>query len=254
MSPPINLPDGSEVSEVILPDGASASEVIAPDGSTVFSAIPGSGVARFDFEDDSDATTAVDSWFDNTLSINGASYTSTSAVGASALDHSGGDHNAIGDQTVDIAGNNVAGEFSLSAQVQLASVESSSTLFGWQSDSGGVPGILFGTESGGNWRIIVRSGGSNETVDTGISQTTGSFVKLGLTVKDQTLRAYVEGSGTTRDIDTIVSNDPTAAGSGGKFVIGSTADGVNFSDLIIDAFEIHDERKSDNYMTTEASE
>jgi len=40
MTPPINLPDGSEVSEVILPDGASASEVIAPDGSTVLSAIP----------------------------------------------------------------------------------------------------------------------------------------------------------------------------------------------------------------------
>jgi len=41
---PINLPDGTEVSEVILPDGASASEVIAPDGSAVFgNAIPDSG-------------------------------------------------------------------------------------------------------------------------------------------------------------------------------------------------------------------
>jgi len=38
---PINLPDGTEVSEVILPDGSTASEVIAPDGSTVFgNAIP----------------------------------------------------------------------------------------------------------------------------------------------------------------------------------------------------------------------
>jgi len=39
---PINLPDGSEVSEIILPDGTTASSVIAPDGSTVFSAIPDS--------------------------------------------------------------------------------------------------------------------------------------------------------------------------------------------------------------------
>jgi len=45
---PINLPDGTEVSEVILPDGATASEVIAPDGSTVFSAIPGTEVDRFE--------------------------------------------------------------------------------------------------------------------------------------------------------------------------------------------------------------
>jgi len=37
---PINLPDGSQVSEIVLPDGSTASEVLAPDGSTVFSAIP----------------------------------------------------------------------------------------------------------------------------------------------------------------------------------------------------------------------
>jgi hypothetical protein len=39
---PINLPDGSQVSEIVLPDGSTASEVLAPDGSTVFSAIPDS--------------------------------------------------------------------------------------------------------------------------------------------------------------------------------------------------------------------
>jgi len=33
---PINLPDGTEVSEIVLPDGSTASEVLAPDGSTVF--------------------------------------------------------------------------------------------------------------------------------------------------------------------------------------------------------------------------
>jgi len=46
---PINLPDGTEVSEVILPDGASASEVIAPDGSTVFS--PGPSGESFEHND-----------------------------------------------------------------------------------------------------------------------------------------------------------------------------------------------------------
>jgi len=45
---PINLPDGTEVSEVILPDGATASEVVAPDGSTVFSAIPDGVVDNFE--------------------------------------------------------------------------------------------------------------------------------------------------------------------------------------------------------------
>jgi len=37
---PINLPDGSQVSQIVLPDGSTASEVLAPDGSTVFAGIP----------------------------------------------------------------------------------------------------------------------------------------------------------------------------------------------------------------------
>jgi len=46
---PINLPDGTEVSEIVLPDGSTASEVIAPDGSTVFSSV--SVVSVDDYED-----------------------------------------------------------------------------------------------------------------------------------------------------------------------------------------------------------
>jgi len=63
---PINLPDGTEVSEVILPDGASASEVIAPDGSTVFAGIPDSGTLFYEIGGGSnnlhefDASTAFD--------------------------------------------------------------------------------------------------------------------------------------------------------------------------------------------------
>jgi len=43
---PINLPDGTEVSEIVLPDGSTASEVLAPDGSRVFGGIPDSVVSR----------------------------------------------------------------------------------------------------------------------------------------------------------------------------------------------------------------
>jgi len=46
---PINLPDGSQVSEIVLPDGSTASEVLAPDGSTVFgNAIPDNPIGHFD--------------------------------------------------------------------------------------------------------------------------------------------------------------------------------------------------------------
>jgi len=45
---PINLPDGSQVSEIVLPDGSTATEVLAPDGSTVFSGIPDSVIDHFE--------------------------------------------------------------------------------------------------------------------------------------------------------------------------------------------------------------
>jgi len=89
---PINLPDGSEVSEVILPDGASASEVIAPDGSAVFgNAIPDSAIYRWKFNEGS-GSTVNDSDPDGDGStengtINGASWISDSSyLGGTALD------------------------------------------------------------------------------------------------------------------------------------------------------------------------
>jgi len=55
---PINLPDGSQVSEIVLPDGSTASEVVAPDGSTVFSAIPDYWVAHWPHDEGSESTIA----------------------------------------------------------------------------------------------------------------------------------------------------------------------------------------------------
>jgi len=91
MSPPIRTPDGSEVSEIVLPDGSTASEVIGPDGNVVFE----TGVLYYNFEDDSDTTTAVDSWNDNNGTISGATYSTDAKVGSSALDFGGDDYVAL---------------------------------------------------------------------------------------------------------------------------------------------------------------
>jgi len=53
---PINLPDGSQASEIVLPDGSTASEVLAPDGSTVFSTIPDAAVRQWPFNERSGST------------------------------------------------------------------------------------------------------------------------------------------------------------------------------------------------------
>lgn len=85
---PIRQGDGTGVT----PTGIS--EVRTGDGRVVFtpgSAIPDSGISRWEFEDDSDATTALDSWGDNDGSINGATYTSNAAEGSLALSFDGVD-------------------------------------------------------------------------------------------------------------------------------------------------------------------
>jgi len=55
------------------------------------SAIPDSGVTRWEWEDDSDTTTAVDSWGSNAGSITGATYVSDPAYGSLGLDLDGTD-------------------------------------------------------------------------------------------------------------------------------------------------------------------
>jgi hypothetical protein len=53
--------------------------------------IPDSGVSYYEFEDDSDTTTATDSWGTNDGTISGAAYTTTAQVGSLALDFDGDD-------------------------------------------------------------------------------------------------------------------------------------------------------------------
>jgi len=100
---PINLPGGSQVSEIVLPDGSTASEVIAPDGSTVFGAIPDSANlhARYDARNLSLTDGAeVSSWPDEVasadLSIGSGSptYVANGINGVPAVSYDGDRHDA----------------------------------------------------------------------------------------------------------------------------------------------------------------
>jgi len=83
MTPPINF--GGDTVDAVTIDGDSVTSVTV-DGSTVFSTIPDSGISRYEFEDSSDTTTAVDSWGNNDGTIDGATYDGTrSAFGESSL-------------------------------------------------------------------------------------------------------------------------------------------------------------------------
>jgi len=93
---PINLPDGTEVSEVILPDGATASEVIAPDGSTVFRGIPDSAdlYSGYDFSANGGSLPVADQSDNNRDLVNG----SFSGVGVSINGVQAGDFDGTDDE------------------------------------------------------------------------------------------------------------------------------------------------------------
>jgi len=87
---PINLPDGTEVSEVILPDGATASEVIAPDGSTVFGGIPDSVEYQFVASSTSSGSDWTSEDGSLTLSVEGSpTILSGDLAGEDVLDYDG---------------------------------------------------------------------------------------------------------------------------------------------------------------------
>jgi len=185
---PINLPDGTEVSEVILPDGASASEVIAPDGTTVFGAIPDSVVSHWEFEDEGSTSSAEDSESDNDLDVvGGPAYTTESAVGSHAMDFTGGrgsgDRLTVSNSDGDFDAGD--GEFAVSMWVYLRDATegalwqvhaSSSTLYrvfnandganswSWDTD-GNTPGNIAYTFPNDTWEHYVFQRNANDEIE-----------------------------------------------------------------------------------------
>jgi len=118
MSPPINI-DGSQVSGITI-DGTSVSEVTV-DGDVVFSAIPDNVVSLYEYENDSDTTTALDSKGSNDANISGATYTTSANVGSLALDHDRTDFTQS-QNTVDLVAGGDTNGMSLSCWVNVQSI------------------------------------------------------------------------------------------------------------------------------------
>lgn len=94
---PIRQGDGTGIADVRLGDGTVIGEARTGDGDVLYTsagAIPDSAVFRYDYEDDSNPSVGVDSFNNNDLSINGASYSTNSRFGSFGLDFDGSSDNA----------------------------------------------------------------------------------------------------------------------------------------------------------------
>jgi len=176
---PINLPDGTEVAEVILPDGTSASEVIAPDGSTVFSAIPNSVVSQYNTLDGfsaSDEGTSVSSWTDEqgafNISTNGGSI---EIIGSGINGKRSVDFGASGNVSFQTTSPSISQPFTV---ICLVEYKNSNLGFEGAYENGDAGGgstrtqIAHGANSGaGGDTDVVGDGGSYASVGTSITDT-----------------------------------------------------------------------------------
>jgi hypothetical protein len=220
---PINLPDGTEVSEVILPDGASASEVIAPDGRTVFGGIPDSGIARYEFEQD-----VTDSFNNNDATNNNVAFSSSTVKqGSFSAEFTASSGENI--TTPALLPENDS-PFSLAGFFRQSSVAS----MGYIND--GDVNISVFDDSNGN--LNVKVGGSRVAE---FALDTGVFRHLAITFDGSQAEAYYDGTSQ----GTVSTSTGTAQG----LTIGNIAAGGIPFDGFIDLIDIYGKELSSTEVT-----
>jgi len=221
---PINLPDGSQVSEIVLPDGSTASEVLAPDGSTVFSAIPDSAVFQID------ATTL-------NLSDGDAVTSWTDQIGSNDL--SGGDpiYSTTDDLNPTVIGDGTDDQLSKSSPTGLPTNDSARTvilLFNPQQINNDASILSYGdTINVDGGRIDIKNSTRNSTSGSIEVEVSGGYaIAEGVMSADSayliTIRLPQGGS----------ANDITIRVNGSDETINDTVDiAINTNSEIIRAFE-----------------
>lgn len=253
MAKGVNHYDGSQWVEVATVEDGSGTErpVKRWDGSQWVqiyptSAIPDSVVSLYEYEDDSDTSTAVDSEGSNDANITGATYDTTAKVGSLALSHDGDDDETVSQNTVDISGQGDTSGFSISAYVN----------FQRETPGGGSYNTAYvaGVEGSDPFFIVNREGkiglvwlgSDNVILKSSFSITAGTYYHVyGEFLSDGSINLKVddtpEGSGSTTDSPSDIGsvNHRTGAFSGG-----------NNAQVIVDDFAPANEPLTDSELQT----
>lgn len=183
------------------------------------------------FEDDSDTSTAVDSEGSYDGSINGASYTTTSAVGDLAMDFSGGDY------TVDNL-RKITDTFTMAGWLYLTSKPSSGnsfTLYGsdYDGDTHGVLVEYDNADETSSEQLILKNhdGADNDAIGSGTALTTGEYHHFGVTLDWDTADVawWVNNS---EENTGKLSNSPSAATASNTRMGGYLASSGELSQLL----------------------
>jgi hypothetical protein len=163
MTPPINIDGTNENYSTVTIDGQDVTQITI-DGQDVLTAIPDSGVSRWEFEED-----ATESWGDNDGTENGSlSFVTDSAVGDYALDLTGGYI------STPLSGSGF-GTFSFSVWVNPDSFSGRTYL---ADSTDGAAGWGFRLEDDGTVESFTFSGGSVANASTTATVSTSAYTML----------------------------------------------------------------------------
>lgn len=183
--------DGTDISSATI-DGTDVSEITV-DGDVVWTAVPDSGVSRWEFEEGS-GSTATDSWNSYDGTLNGVNYTTDSKVGTYALRNDGsGDGVRVPDNSIFDIGNGEA--LSASIWIKPNNGADQAIAINKGDSSGGVNNVwdIIGNDSGGNYRFSYQDGSTELGVVT--ADLIGSWHHLvGVYEQGVGVTGYVDGS------------------------------------------------------------
>jgi len=229
---PINLPDGSQVSEIVLPDGSTASEVLAPDGSRVFPAIPDSAVSQFRFDDGSGTTLTNVFSGQPDATINGPDFVADSdLVGAFGLDFV-----AANNDFVEINSNygfvDGSKDFSFAITINLDNASADEVI--WSGSDGS--NYIFSVNVSANTSGDIAAGyfnGSNFVYERSISPANPqSRLRLGVAFDNTNDDAdlFINGSQLSDSADSGGVNGSLTSGN----YIGAKTNDLDFTDMVAD--------------------
>lgn len=215
----------------MAPIGAARAGVLGSGGPD----IPDSGVSLWEYEDDSDTSTAIDSWGTEDGSINGAAYTTDSQVGSHALSFVESEGDYVGPFTN--AAYSFSGSFSLGAWIKANSFDTRRPVLSKGHSRGFNEDVDYYLSVGDDtYRFAISDGNNNDMVSGG-TVSTGTFTHIvGVFDAGTEVAVYADGSLVDSTATGITPQDQHnlrhGSGAGG----GSTA----FFDGIIDDPRVYD--------------
>jgi hypothetical protein len=206
-------------------------------------AIPDSGVSRWEFEDDSDTSTAVDSWGNNDATITGATYDSSrSAVGNFSLlfggDGSGDEVAVPNDPSLDLTD-----EISISGWIYLTSMTNERDVIATNGQINNNRVGIFHSRSNLDRGFTVRAGDTD--VNVGSNTSTDQWHQVVGTVSSSgTVTLYVDGSSegsdtggslSATDDDFVIGSDQE---SGRDYEVNGNVDDIRVYDKELSGTEV----------------